>query len=415
MSQAVIEGYRMSPQQKRVWRLQNDSFAFRSQAALLLEGPLDTNLLRESVEQVCQRHEILRTTFAQLPGLNLPLQVVSERAALSYCEIDCSAEPQDAQPSLIDAYLAEQGRLGFDLEQGPVARLSVLLFSAERQALLITLPSLCADAETLKNFVREIIEAYEASLEGARPDDEPLQYAQFSEWQNELLEEESDEGREFWRQQQTDSSAIEGCQLPFEMHPGRLGQSSASTIEEGYAPATLSLLLSRESTARLEELATRHNVSEREVLLACWHILLWRLNDRQQVVVNALFDGRKHQELLQTFGLLAKYLPVRAGFKGDPTFTTLLRKINEASNDAEAWQEYYSRDEIVPGSTLPATTHAQHLSFGFDFLHWPEPLRLQSLRAAVLHLSCCAEQFKLRLSCVRDSQRDGGLKLEFHY
>ncbi|MGB7921856.1 MAG: condensation domain-containing protein, partial [Pyrinomonadaceae bacterium] len=416
MKQAIIEGYRLSPQQKHIWSLQLKSLALRSQCALLIEGTLDRSLLREALRQVVRRHEILFTTFEQLSGMDIPLQVIAESASLSYCEIDSIASTPSGQEIEIANFLAEQRQLDFNFEQGPLARFCLLVLNPERHLLIATLPALCADVWTLNNLVREIGEAYESSHEGARADDEPLQYAQFSEWQNELLEEEDGEGgRQYWREQQQAVAAAEDCRLPFELPRA---MSVTATDAAVYAPQTLSRALDASLLPELEKAAARYEVSERELLLACWNVLLWRLNDRQQVVVNALCDGRKHQELHQTFGLLAEYLPVLSELEGDYEFAEALALVARSQRAAYARQEYFSREEIpaADSSSAPVSSYRQsRLSFGFDFLQWPEPLRLQSLRAAVLHLSCCAEQFKLRLSCVRDSQRDGGLKLEFHY
>lgn len=55
MQQAVINGFRLSPQQGRLWLLQQDSLAYRAQCALLLEG--------------CLRPEVLRGCLKRLPGV----------------------------------------------------------------------------------------------------------------------------------------------------------------------------------------------------------------------------------------------------------------------------------------------------------------------------------------------------------
>src|SRR5262249_46275304 len=72
----LIEGYRLSPQQKRLWQLQREGLPSRSWYALLLEGSLKPKVLQKALQVIVNRHEILRTTFRRSPGIPLPIQVI---------------------------------------------------------------------------------------------------------------------------------------------------------------------------------------------------------------------------------------------------------------------------------------------------------------------------------------------------
>ena len=65
MSKVLVEGFRLAPQQERVWLLhqKDKSRAYRAQSAIRIDGEIDARLLRRAVEEVVQRHEILRTSF----------------------------------------------------------------------------------------------------------------------------------------------------------------------------------------------------------------------------------------------------------------------------------------------------------------------------------------------------------------
>ena len=79
------ESYRLSPQQERVWLLQdhNSSPPYRAQCSLLMEGPLDRDKLQRAVETVVRRHEILRTTFQRLDDVAIPVQIISDETAVT--------------------------------------------------------------------------------------------------------------------------------------------------------------------------------------------------------------------------------------------------------------------------------------------------------------------------------------------
>ena len=77
MSQETVQGYRLSPQQKRLWYLQHThGGAFWSRCAVKIAGRIDLERLESAIYRVVKEHEILRTTFTVLPGMTVPVQVI---------------------------------------------------------------------------------------------------------------------------------------------------------------------------------------------------------------------------------------------------------------------------------------------------------------------------------------------------
>ena len=79
MSVETICGVKLSPQQRRLWLLQFDhGQPVIAQCTVSLAGVVQIEKLRRALKQLVQRHEILRTTFQQLPGMIVPLQVIND-------------------------------------------------------------------------------------------------------------------------------------------------------------------------------------------------------------------------------------------------------------------------------------------------------------------------------------------------
>ena len=129
----ALEGVRLSPQQKRLWLLQQEEGGaiYRTRATVRIEGPLDTAAFEKAFEELVERHEILRTSFSCLRGVRLPLQLIRETGGLSFAWRDAS-DPGMAEP--------------FDLESGPWLRVVCSTLSPDRHVCRIELPALCADA-----------------------------------------------------------------------------------------------------------------------------------------------------------------------------------------------------------------------------------------------------------------------------
>ncbi len=87
-----VKGFSLSAQQKHLWELQHadQSKTYRARCAIEIEGCLDKALLKVALEKTVQRHEILRTTIHDSAEADSPLQVITDDAELSHCEIDLS-------------------------------------------------------------------------------------------------------------------------------------------------------------------------------------------------------------------------------------------------------------------------------------------------------------------------------------
>src|SRR5262245_8223762 len=91
VTQMQKEFFRLSPQQERLWLLQDHNSqqqSYRAQISLLLEGRMDHEKLRQAIETVARRHEILRTTFHTLDDVSVPVQVISDAVSPALLEHD---------------------------------------------------------------------------------------------------------------------------------------------------------------------------------------------------------------------------------------------------------------------------------------------------------------------------------------
>jgi amino acid adenylation domain-containing protein/FkbM family methyltransferase len=387
MLSLASQGFRLSPQQKRVWSLQQESPAYQAQCAILLEGRLKTNALKTALRQVVSRHEILRTTFEYLPGIKTPLQCIGDSDAIGWQEIDRTGAALDD--------IASELRNPFD---SPAEALSATLFryGVEQHILLLRLSPLCVDEWTLSELVGEISRCY---AEGEQRVDELAQYLQFSEWQNTLLEDEgAKSGRAYWHDQ--DLSASNSLRLPWE--------EDAPAVETLFPPATLFVDIDAAVLAKLEADAANEQVSLSTYLLACWQTLLWRLTKQPRIIVGNIADGRTYEVLRGALGLFSKWLPISCQFEAEFPFPEVVRQVHKAVEDGNEWQEYFTADENLEAE-------GSGLVFPFIVFSYEErPVRYVAaeLSFSICQQYVCRERFHVRLSCIR---RGAALKAEFHY
>lgn len=390
----TINGFRLSPQQKYLWLLQQDSPAYRVQSAISLEGILQTERLKKALEKVSDRHEIIRTSFQRKAGLKIPIQVISEHSSVSWNWVNSSeVNPQEQEAKLEEIFQQEKIAF-FNFDRNHVWHLSLITLSSERHILLVSLPALCADSRTLKNLVQEISQCYAACLHGEEITDEVVQYIQFSEWQNELLEdEEAAEGKEYWTGQ--NFSGLASLTLPFE---NRLINAPAQ-----FNPQSFEVKLELALLVQVEAIARQYNTSLSTFLLACWKILLWRLIGQSQITVGVEFDGRKYEELEPALGLFAKFLPLSSQLTENFSFAESLQQIQQEEREAYKYQEYFSHEYLGNSSGFP---------FGFEFEEQLGKHSASGVFFSIYKQYACCDRFKVKLSCHR--QKDS-LAAEFHY
>jgi amino acid adenylation domain-containing protein len=384
--QEQLEGFRLSPQQKHLWLLQNqlnepqrhkehkEETPYRVRFAISIEGKLDLTALKVALQKVVDRHEILRTSFHCLPGMTIPLQVIDDRYQLSIGEGNSKSSDYNS-----------------DLH------INIVTISPEKYILTIDLSALVADRTSIEILFKEIVDVYAHILENKEIDETSMQYADIAEWQNELLENNDSElGRQYWRKE--DFSYLRQFNLWFEDCEGdRLD----------FQPRFICCNLAASVLQKLEAIAQKHQVNNSDVLLAIWQILLWKIAQQSDLVIAVASNDRKYPELERSPGLLTKYIPLHFQLEKESTFVEVLQQVNRAIEEAEEWQEYFSWE----GISEPNSSGSDY-PIGFEYRIGVEKLDCAGISFSVCQQYACSERLKLKLTCL---QQGDGLTVEFHY
>ncbi len=398
---AVVEGFSLSPQQRHLWSLLADDSgsAYRAQCTILIEGSLDRERLRAALREVTSRHEVLRTTFHNLPGMRFPVQVIAEEFAPRRDEHDLSGLSPEARDAGVERLCGELGREPFNLRDGPLVRFSLLKLRADEHLLLVSLSALCGDAATLRNLAREVAHCYDARAEGDGPG-EAMQYADLSEWQNEILVGEyAAAGMEFFREQ-ADAVAL-ALKLPFETRPRGVPEFGPRFITSAVRP---------EAFSQVRELVGRYETSTPVFLLTCWYALLRHLTRAREIAVAVAYDGRGYAELESALGLFAKYLPLRARVEGGSRFDELLKEVDASARAARRRQEVFAWERLTEAAQDGERQLFAPVAFAFE--QQAPKHRAAGLSFSVSREYACTERFKVKLSCVESGD---ALTTELHY
>jgi amino acid adenylation domain-containing protein len=384
MQNLTSQGFRLSPQQRQIWTAQQafPSQPFRAVGAFNVVGELDGNRLRQALETVVGRHEILRTTFARPAGIKVPFQIVSDARSLLWQRVDLKSVDEGQQRQRIAARFAAERKEPLTLEHGPVLRCQLVETSSTRAVLLISLPAICADTTTLMNLVAEVFRAYESDDELLLEDD-IVQYAEFAEWQNQLLESD-DEGdvkrREYWTRRFADPDTHPVLPLERRSIDGRASEYESIIFEI--------------SAELVDDLKDR--------LFVCWQTLISRLSGESVFTIHKRCDGRKIEDFRAALGPFDRYLPIRCELRNHP-FEEQLALTADELRQADEVQEYADIGDrgLLAGDAI-----------AFEFEERTNCVT-KNLSISPADLSVFSNPFKLKLSCIA-SGKQLLLKLQYN-
>ena len=126
--------------QQRLWfldQLEPESSFYNVPHTVRLQGALNVEALREALNTIVDRHEILRTTISVVDGN--PIQVISENSEASLSVVDLSETPEPQRQNKAHSSLRIEIQRPFDLSRDLMLRATLLkLDRADHILLLIT-------------------------------------------------------------------------------------------------------------------------------------------------------------------------------------------------------------------------------------------------------------------------------------
>uniref|UniRef100_UPI002028BA63 non-ribosomal peptide synthetase n=1 Tax=Caballeronia sp. GAFFF2 TaxID=2921741 RepID=UPI002028BA63 len=379
-----------------LWKLDPASAAYNITGAVRLQGTLDRRAVRAALDRLVARHESLRKHFIERDGV--PMQVTGT-ADYAWRERTC---PEDMQAAL-DALSNE----AFDLEHGPLLRVTLLQSAPDDHVLHIAIHHIVSDGLSMSVFVDEFVSAYRAEL-GVAPsthgrDDEPIQYGDFAAWQREWLDDESLAGQlAYWRGELGGEQPV--LELPFDRVRTGMRRSAGASVART-VDARTAAALRRVSQAADATLFT--------TLLSAYQVLLSRYGGQDDIRVGVPVSGRDRDETERVIGFFVNTLVLRARMDEASTFMQLLTQMRARTLAAYAHQDVpFSRlvQELQPQRSFGHTPLFQTM---FNYLGAQGgPIELPGLTVADISSEMQTARFDLVLNA---RERGDGLEVSFTY
>ncbi|WP_054918650.1 non-ribosomal peptide synthetase [Pseudomonas sp. NBRC 111138] len=305
-----------------LWQLEPHSAAYHIPSALRLKGQLDLAALQRSFDSLLARHESLRTHIRQ--DHDGAVQVIEPPMSLPITQADVD----DAQlKARVQALIAHP----FDLQQGPLLRVTLLRLAADEHVLVLVQHHIVSDGWSMQLVVEELVQLYAGYSQGqdVQLPALPIQYADYAVWQRSWMDAgEKQRQLAYWRELLGGEQSV--LELPFDH------QRPAVQSHRG---ARLAFELAPELTQGLKALAHQQGVTLFMLLLASFQTLLHRYSGQEEIRVGVPIANRNRSETERLIGFFVNTQVLKADVHGQMSVEQLLQHVRQRALQAQAHQD----------------------------------------------------------------------------
>ena len=387
--------------QRRLWfldRLEGASATYNIPMAVRLKGALDHAALEAALGDVVERHESLRTVFAETAGIARQL-ILDADAARPHLHRSSVSEADLAR-----ALSAASGR-GFDLAVEPPLRAHLFALGESEHVLLLLLHHIASDGWSLAPLWRDLAGAYGARHAGRAPSYAalPVQYADYTLWQHEVLGREDDAHSAIARQLLFWTETLKGLPDQLDLPSDRPRPAVSSHRGDG-----IGLHIGAALHRDLLGLAREAGTSLFMVLQAGLAALLTRLGAGTDIPIGSPIAGRTDSALDDLVGFFVNTLVLRTDTSGDPSFRDLVGRVR-AGNLAAYGHQDLPFERLVEVLN-PSRSLARHPLFQVVLTlqnNAAVSIDLAELSASVEGVATSSAKFDLTLSLGEERAADG--------
>ncbi|MVF12545.1 amino acid adenylation domain-containing protein [Ketobacter sp. MCCC 1A13808] len=321
--------------QQRLWlldKIEPGSLAYNVPTLLRVKGNIDTELLQQALAAVFNRHEGLRTYFAE--DEEGPYQAFLAETDWMLPVADIEVDSASPLPEDVEAELKRQVAIElmtpFQLDGGPLFRAKLFRISAQEYVFSVVIHHVVTDGWSMNLLIKDLAAAYIQLSTYGSVFFEPLsvQYADFAYWQRtRLTAEKQKQLLSYWTHS---LNGVEPLSLPTDY---------ARPPVQTYNGNTLRFSLPATVVTALKVTAQQTGASLFASLLSAYAVLLQRYSGQQDFCIGTPVAGREHTELETTVGFFVNTLAIRVQPRGELTFRQLLDAVKLRLMDDFSHQE----------------------------------------------------------------------------
>jgi amino acid adenylation domain-containing protein len=333
--------YTLSPMQEGMFfHSLHDSktTAYLEQISYHLQGELDIKGVEKSLNQLMQRHDVLRTVFLHKKSDRLLQVVLKERDMEFYFE---ELSEETSQKEYLKEFKKKDLQRSFDLTTDVLMRVAVLQLGKSEYEFIWSYHHILMDGWCVGLLITEFLEMYRSYLENREYQLSPVTpYREYIQW---LENQDKQKSLQYWEEYL--KTYEEPAIIP--------GPAISHSGSRDYKLEEIVFYIDKDKVTGLNTMAGQYQVTLNTLVQSLWGIILGKYNRKEDVVFGATVSGRptEVEGVESMVGLFINTIPVRVEFTGTLTFADLLIKVQEKALNAEP-HHYFPLADIQAVSAL---------------------------------------------------------------
>lgn len=373
----------LSYSQERLWimsQLEPDNPLYNVAGAVRFEGSLNQPALKQSLDEVIRRHELLRSRFVR--ENHQALQKVLPGETLNWICLDFSAFEAGRAMELFQALAEDIIRRPFRLELEAPLRVFWVSVDKNNHVLMLSLHHMVSDRWSIGILMKEIAALYQAFSSG-KPSLLPelqIQYGDFCIWQR-----QQDQPLDYWRHK------LAGVP-PFLALPGDRPRPSL----QSYRGDSCCFEWSETLTHELKSFCRQQNATLFMLMAAGLSSLFYRYTGSDDFCIGYPTAGRAQSQTADLIGFFVNTLVLRCKLDGDLSFAAWLKQLREQALQDQVHQDV-SFGQLLDALNCPRNaSHAPLFQVMLTVQNAPAAdFKLPGLNVASLPLDNKISQFDL--------------------
>ncbi len=264
-------------------------------SSFIVKGELNFELLEKSVNQVIERHKILKSSYVLKPEGLTRIQADNLHIKLSNITVTDTNEAA-----------AQLAQTPFDIEKGPLIKMKAFNSRLGENLLVLVVHHIIFDLRSLQQFWSETSTFYREAIRRSTSNvtNFPIQYIDYAFHQRkECSEGKYDEQRSYWLKQL--KNPPQAIKLPTDFpHPPSIGYSG--NIQQRVIPAIQS--------DKIRKFAAENNATLAMALQFTFFVLLHRYSREDDILLATPISNREHKETTNLIGYFLNPLLIRLDF-----------------------------------------------------------------------------------------------------
>ena len=323
--------YPLSSSQHRLWvlsQIDESNRSYNMPGIQIIDEEIDVDAFLNSLRDLINRHEVLRTIFKENENGDLRQYIQSEEEFIfPFTQIDVDNDEKKLKEIIEKEYTTL-----FNLEKDSLFKGKLIRIRDNKWIFSFVMHHIITDSWSMNVITNELLENYNARKNGQPVKSKPLeiQYKDYAVWQqDQLANGHLEKDKAYWLEH------LKG-DLPTLSHFGDFPRPAIKTYNGGTVERKI-------DAALYEQFKTFYKANEGTLFMGCLSLLnavLHKYTGQEEFIIGSPISGRSNPVLHDQIGFYVNTLALRTAFTSEDSFEVLFGKVKENTLNAFKHQDY---------------------------------------------------------------------------